>query len=306
MTGNNLALWKDTLIKKSILDFVERITDKESKDHIPEEERIAVFDNDGTLWTEQPLQVELFYALDRAKELAEINPALNNSPIFKAFLEMDLKSLVTFSKNDIINLLFQTHDGKSPEEFMGFVKKWFDTAIHPKFNFSYYNSSFKPQIELLNFLRSNGFKTFIVSGGGIDFMRTIGKKMYGIPENQIIGSSGKTKIEYNDNVPEIVRVPKLNSFDDKDEKINNIHLHTGKRPVFAFGNSDGDLAMLRYTLGGKNLNMALLLHHDDDVREVAYDKDFKISPLNLALEVADKEGIKVVSMKNDWMEVFNS
>lgn len=305
MINTILPSWNDTEIKNSIIDFVNKISDKDSKAFIPEEDRIAVFDNDGTLWTEQPLQVEIFYALDRAKALAEMNPDLKTSPIFKAFLEMDLKTLLTFPKSDIVNLLMKTHDGKTPEEFQKNVTNWFETALHPKFKCSYYNCTFKPQTELLQYLRDNGFKTFIVSGGGIGFMRAVAYKIYGIPEYQIIGSNGKTKIEYKGNVPEIMRQPVLNSFDDKDEKINNINLHIGKRPVFAFGNSDGDLAMLRYTLNNNYESMSLLLHHDDEVREVAYDKDFKISPLITALEVADKEGITVVSMKKEWLKVFN-
>ena len=304
MEKNSLLSWNDTEIKNSLIEFVSKITNKESSDFIPEEDRIAVFDNDGTLWTEQPLQVEFFYALYRAEKLAEANPVLKNDPVFNAFLNKDVKTLLTFPKQEIIELLFKTHDGKTPEEFKSYVKEWFDSAVHPLFKFSFYNTAFKPQLELLSYLKDNGFKIFIVSGGGVDFMRTVAEKIYGIPNERVTGSSGMTKLEYDGTVPVVVRLPQLRSFDDRDEKVNNIHLHIGKRPVLAFGNSDGDLAMLRYTLAGKGLRMALLLHHDDGVREVAYDKDFKISPLNEALNVAAAEGINVVSMKNDWKEVF--
>lgn len=304
MEKNILPSWKESPLKISIIDFVEKVTNASGPDFIPDADRIATFDNDGTLWTEQPLQVELFYALDRARELAVSDPDLNNSPLFKAFIQMDLKTIITFPKKDIIELLFKTHDGKTPEEFKSQVRQWFDTAVHPRFKFSFYNSAFKPQIELLDYLRENGFKTFIVSGGGIDFMRTVAEKMYGVPSFMTIGSSGMTKIEYDGSKPSVTRIPQIRSFDDRDEKVNNIHLHIGKRPVLAFGNSDGDLAMLRYTLAGEGLKMALLLHHDDDEREVAYDKDFKISPLDEALKVASAEGINVVSMKNDWNKVF--
>lgn len=303
---NILSSWNDTEIKKSIIDFVEKISKKDSGEFIPEVDRIAVFDNDGTLWTEQPFPVELFFAMGRAKDLADLNPDLKNSPLFKAFLDKDLKTVLTFSKKDIINLLFVTHDGKTPAEFESNVKDWFDKAVHPQFNFSFYNCVYKPQVELLHYLRENGFKTFIVSGGGVDFMRTVADKIYGIPSYNVIGSSGKTNIEYEGNKPVVTRIPELHSFDDKDEKVKNIHLHIGKRPVLAFGNSDGDLAMLRYILNGEGSRMALLLHHDDGIREVAYDKDFKISPLKEALEVAAKEGINVVSMKKDWSIVFNN
>ena len=304
MEKNSLLSWNDTEIKNSLIEFVSKITNKDSSDFIPEEDRIAAFDNDGTLWTEQPLQVELFYALYRAEKLAEANPVLKNDPVFNAFLNKDVKTLLTFPKQEIIELLFKTHDGKTPEEFKSYVKEWFDSAVHPLFKFSFYNTAFKPQLELLSYLKDNGFKIFIVSGGGVDFMRTVAEKIYGIPNERVTGSSGMTKLKYNGTVPIVVRLPQLRSFDDRDEKVNNIHLHIGRRPVLAFGNSDGDLAMLRYTLAGKGLRMALLLHHDDGVREVAYDKDFKISPLNEALNVAAAEGINVVSMKNDWKEVF--
>ncbi len=301
-----LASWNDSVIKDSITDFINRVTSKNSADFIPEENRIATFDNDGTLWTEQPLQVELFYALYRAEKLAEADPKLKNDALFNAILNKDVKTLLTFPKKDIIELLFKTHDGRTPEEFKSYVKEWFDKAVHPQFKFSFYNAAFKPQLELLNYLKENGFKNFIVSGGGVDFMRTVTEKIYGISSKCVIGSSGITKIEYDGTTPVVVRLPQLRSFNDKDEKVNNINHHIGKRPVLAFGNSDGDLAMLRYTLAGDGLRMALLLHHDDGVREVAYDKDFKLSPLNEALNVAEAEGINVVSMKNDWKVVFGS
>ncbi len=304
MTNNILPSWNDTEIKRSVLKFIERISDKDSEDFIPEENRIAVFDNDGTLWTEQPFPVQLLFALDRIKELAELNPEMKNSQPFKAFIEKDIKTISTFSKKDIMTFLFKTHDTKTPEEFESNVKHWFENAVHPRFKFSFYDSVFKPQVELLQYLRENDFKTFIVSGGGINFMRVVSEKIYGISSDRVIGSSGKTKIEYEGSKPLITRLPELGSFDDREEKVNNIYLHIGKRPVFAFGNSDGDLAMLRYTLAGEGLKMALLIHHDDSEREVAYDKDFKISPLREALEVAEAEGINVVSMKNDWNKVF--
>ncbi len=303
MNNNNLLSWNETPVKKSIIDFVQKVTDESGADFVPASDRIATFDNDGTLWTEQPMQVELFYAIDRAKELAELNPDLKNDPLFKALLELDFKTILTFPKKDIVDLLFKTHDGRTPAEFKSNVRHWFETAVHPRLKTSYYNTVFKPQLELLTYLKENGFKIFIVSGGGVDFMRTVTEKIYGIHADRVIGSSGLTKIEYDGTKPVVVRVPQLRSFDDREEKVNNIHHHIGKRPVLAFGNSDGDLAMLRYTLA-EGPGMALLLHHDDEVREVAYDKDFKISPLNEALNVAAAEGINVVSVKNDWTKVF--
>lgn len=304
VSDNVLPSWNNTGIKNSITGFVKKITEKNSPDFIPGEDRIAVFDNDGTLWTEQPLQVEILFALDRAMEIAEINPEMKKDALFSAFLNKDVKTMLTFPKKDLVDLFFKTHDGKTPAEFNKNVTDWFDKAIHPLFKFSFYNSAYKPQIELLNYLKDNGFKNFIVSGGGIDFMRAVTEKIYGISSERVIGSSGMTGVEYIGTKPVVLRLPKLRSFDDKEEKVNNINLHIGKKPVLAFGNSDGDLAMLRYSLSGNGSGMALLLHHDDGDREVAYDKGFKLSPLNEALNVAAAEGINVVSMKNDWMEVF--
>ncbi len=284
--------------------MVSAVTDETSPDYLLPTERIATFDNDGTLWCEQPLQVQFFYILDRIKEIAQLKPEMIDTQPFKAFLEKDLKTIHTFTKKQILEFVFTAMGEKTPEELESAVKSWFDTARNPKFNFSYYDCAFKPQLELLQYLRQNDFRVFIVSGGGIEFMRVISEKIYGIPTERVIGSSVKTTIVMDGTVPAINRLQELANFDDREEKILNIHLHIGKRPVLAFGNSDGDLAMLRYTLGGKGKRLSLLLHHDDAEREVAYDRDFIISPLNEALDVAAAEGIQVVSMKNDWAEVF--
>jgi phosphoserine phosphatase len=304
MNENILKSWNDSASRKSIIDLVESITREGSPDFVPMEDRVATFDNDGTLWCEQPLQVQFFYVIDRIKELADSNPEMKDTQPFKAFLENDHQTISTFTKKDLMEFLFTAMDEKTPEELAVEVKNWFETAKNPKFNFSYYDCAFKPQLELLDYLRANNFKVFIVSGGGIEFMRVISEKIYGIPTECVVGSSVKTTIVMNGTVPVINRIKELANFDDRDEKILNIHLHIGKRPVLAFGNSDGDLAMLRYTLAGSGKRLALLLHHDDAVREVAYDRDFKISPLNEALDVAAAEGIMVVSMKNDWSKVF--
>lgn len=304
MKEDILISWNDSASRKSIIDLVESITREGSPDFVPMEDRVATFDNDGTLWCEQPLQVQFFYVIDRIKELADSNPEMKDTQPFKAFLENDHQTISTFTKKDLMEFLFTAMDEKTPEELAVEVKNWFETAKNPKFNFSYYDCAFKPQLELLDYLRANNFKVFIVSGGGIEFMRVISEKIYGIPTECVVGSSVKTTIVMNGTVPVINRIKELANFDDRDEKILNIHLHIGKRPVLAFGNSDGDLAMLRYTLAGSGKRLALLLHHDDAVREVAYDRDFKISPLNEALDVAAAEGIMVVSMKNDWSKVF--
>ena len=304
MSEKKLPSWNETSTKKSITDFVDKITKEGSPDFIPEEDRIAVFDNDGTLWTEQPFQIQIIYCLDRIKELGEKDPELVKSQPLKAFYEQDWKTVSEMTKKDIYEFVVTVLDGKTPEDFKKLVVNWFDKAVHPQFKQSYYKCYYQPQIELLRYLEDNGFKNFIVSGGGIDFMKAVCTNIYGIPDHRIIGSSFKTKVEYNGNIPVLVRLPELNSFNDKDEKVNNIHLHIGKKPVFAFGNSDGDLAMIRYTLSKDN-GIAFILHHDDDGREVAYDREFKLSPLIEGLEVAVKEGLNIVSMNNDWQRVFD-
>lgn len=304
MSDNTLPSWNDTKIKKSIIEFVQNAVKEGSPGFIPEEDRIAVFDNDGTLWTEQPLQVQIFYCLDRIKTLGKANPALVATQPLKAFYEQDWKTIFAMTKQEIFTFFLTTLDGKTPEDYEKLVLDWFEKGVHPKFKFSYYNSAFIPQLELLRYLEDNGFKIFIVSGGGIDFMRAVSEKIYGIKVNRVIGSSSKLQTVYEGTKPVINRLLQLGSFNDKTEKVNNIHLHIGKRPVFAFGNSDGDLAMIRYTLSGDGAKIAFLLHHDDNEREVAYDKDFKLSPLVEGLEVAAAEGINLVSMKNDWNEIF--
>ncbi|MBL8006802.1 MAG: haloacid dehalogenase-like hydrolase [Ignavibacteria bacterium] len=304
MTDNYLNSWNETEIKKSITDFVTKVTAENSPGFIPVNERIAVFDNDGTLWTEQPLQVEIFYALYRMKILSGKDPSLKNTQPFKAFIEEDIKTLSTFGKKELLEIAFKSHDGKTPQEFYRNVKEFFENSVHPKFKFSYYNCAYKPQLELLDYLRANGFKIFIVSGGGLEFMRVVTEKIYEIPNERVIGSTTATEVVYDGTKPVINRLPQLSNFDDKEEKVLNIHHHIGGVPVLAFGNSDGDLSMLRYTLNSSEYNLALLLHHDDASREVAYDKDFVLSPLNEALKVSAAEGIRVVSMKNDWNEVF--
>ncbi|MBK6506587.1 MAG: haloacid dehalogenase-like hydrolase [Ignavibacteria bacterium] len=304
MKEDILKSWNDSTARKSIIEFVKNVTTEGSTDFVPIKDRVATFDNDGTLWCEQPLQVQFFYVIDRIKVIAESNPEMKDTQPFKAFLEQDLKTISTFTKQQLMEFLFTAMGEKTPEELASAVKNWFETARNPKFNFSYYDCAFKPQLELLDYLRANDFKVFIVSGGGIEFMRVISEKIYGIPTDCVIGSSVKTEIVMNGTVPVINRLKELANFDDREEKVLNIHLHIGKRPILAFGNSDGDLAMLRYTLAGNGKRLALLLHHDDAEREVAYDRDFKISPLNEALDVAAAEGIQVVSMKNDWTRVF--
>lgn len=301
--NNILPSWNDGENKSAIIDFVKKVTTK-GADFVSEENRIATFDNDGTLWTEYPMQIEIFFTADRIRELAEENPEMKTTQPFKAMLEKDFETLKSLGKKGLMELVIKSHHAESPGDFNKMVSEWFTTAVHPKYKILCKECTYKPQIELLEYLRANGFKTFIVSGGGIDFMRNITQEIYGIPTEQVIGSSVKTKLNADGKNIDIKRIPELNSFDDREVKALNIHLHIGKRPIFVSGNSDGDLKMMQYALSGDKPGMAMLIHHDDAEREAAYDRDFKLSPLSEALDVAKDWGINVVSMKNDWKKIF--
>ena len=300
----DLVSWNDGPAKQAILDFVARVTDESGADYVRPPERIAVFDNDGTLWCEQPMQVQVFFLIDRVSELAAEDPALAQRQPFKALLANDLATLRALGKPALMELAFATHAGMTVEAFEEIARAWFAVARHPKLARPYTEVVYRPQVELLGFLRNAGFKTFIVSGGGIDLMRAVAEDIYGIPPEQVIGSSAKLRFEMQGERPVLMKLAELNSFDDREVKPQNIGLHIGRRPILAFGNSDGDLAMMRYTLGGPGARLALLLHHDDAAREVAYDRDFKLSPLQDALDKAGEYGITLVSMQRDWKTVF--
>lgn len=304
MTSHALHSWSDCPARTAIIDFVSKVTDKDGQDYVPPAERIATFDNDGTLWCEQPMQVQLFFLLDRVKQLAEKHPAIKDRQPFKAFLTNDMATLHSLGKRAMMELFFATHAGITEDEFEAVARKWFETARHPKFDRLFKHCTYQPQIELLDYLREYEFKTFIVSGGGIDLIRSFAEEAYGIPREQVIGSSAKLHFEMQSDHGVLTKVAELNSFDDREVKPQNIGLHIGRRPILAFGNSDGDLAMLRYVKTGAGARLALLLHHDDAVRETAYGPEFKLSPLMEALERAGEYGITVVSMKNDWRTVF--
>jgi phosphoserine phosphatase len=280
------------------------VTRQGGPDFVPPAGRIATFDNDGTLWCEQPLHVQVFFLIDRVKELAAKDPTIAQRQPFKALLEHDLKTLYGLGKQAILELVFTTHSGMTDEEFVEIAHRWLSTARHPKFGRLFKECVYRPQIELLDYLRLNGFKTYIVSGGGVDFMRAYAEEVYGIPQEQVIGSSVKMRFEITDKGGVLMKASGLNSFDDREEKPQNIGLHIGRRPILAFGNSDGDLAMLRYTKGGAGARLALIIHHDDADREVAYNRDFRLSPLGEALDKAKEYGITVVSMRRDWNAIF--
>jgi len=299
-----LESWRDGATKSAILDFVARVTDSSVRDYVPPAARIAVFDNDGTLWCEQPVQVQVFFLIDQAKRAVERDPALGQRPAFRALLAHDLAALHALGKPGIGELFAATHAGMSMDEFEATATDWFRTARHPRLNRLFSQCIYQPQVELLEYLRSNGFSTWIVSGGGMDLIRIISEQAYGIPRGQVIGSSAKLRFEFREGRGELMKLPELNSFDDREAKPQNIGLHIGRRPILVFGNSDGDLAMMRYAKTGPGPSLTLLLHHDDAGREMAYDRDFKLSPLTEALDRADEYGTRVVSMKRDWAAVF--
>jgi phosphoglycolate phosphatase-like HAD superfamily hydrolase len=299
-----LASWRSGPVKSAIIDFVNRVTRTEGPDFVPASERIAVFDNDGTLWCEQPLQVQVFFAQDRLKSLADRYPELRARQPFKAFLEHDLKTMHELGKRGVFAVAFMAHAGVTETEFAETASAWLASATHPKLGRLFTQCVFQPQLELMGYLRSHGFKTFIVSGGGIDFMRAFAEEIYGVASAQVIGSSVKTRVNINGDRVDLMKLAELGTFDDREVKVENIGLHIGRRPILAFGNSDGDLAMLRYTKAGPGARLALLLHHDDGEREFAYDRAFRLSPLAEALDHAPDYGITVVSMKHDWEKVF--
>ena len=306
MATNPLPTWNDGPARAAILDFVTQVTQEGGRDYVPPAGRIATFDNDGTLWCEQPLQVQVIFTQDRLKALAAKDPTLKDRQPYKAFLELDLKTLFELGKKALFEIAFATHAGVTEEEFAAVAQTWLATAGHPTLGRLFTQCVYQPQLELLDYLRANGFKTFIVSGGGIDLMRAFAEEIYGIPPEQVIGSSVKTRFEVRGDRGVLVKLAELGTFDDREVKPQNIQLHIGRRPILAFGNSDGDLAMLRYVKSGEGPRLALLLHHDDAEREFAYDREFTLSPLAEALDRAAEYGITVVGMKRDWKAVFDS
>ncbi|MBT2135928.1 haloacid dehalogenase-like hydrolase [Croceibacterium sp. LX-88] len=299
-----LPSWNPGRAKSVLLDFVARVTDQSGADFVPPADRVATFDNDGTLWCEYPLQVQVFFLVDRVKALRDADPSVGDRQPFKALLEHDAATLHSLGKQGLMELFAATHAGMSEEEFGRVAHDFLATAKHPKLGTLFSENVYRPQVELLKFLRGNGFRTFIVTGGGIEFVRAISEQRYGVMRDEVVGSNDKLQFEIVDGKAQVKKLGELNSFDDREAKPANIALHIGRRPILAFGNSDGDLAMLRYALGGEGPRLALLLHHDDAEREFAYDREFHLSPLAEALDKADAYGIVLTSMKTDWAEVF--
>lgn len=302
--GDPLPSWNEGAAKRSIIVFVNRVTQPGSPDFVAPEQRIATFDNDGTLWSEQPMYFQLFFAIDRVKAMVPMHPEWKDKQPFKAVLEGDFKTVLSGGEHALFELVMATHAGNTTEEFSQAVKDWLATAKHPKTGRPYTDMVYQPMLELLAYLRVNGFKSYIVSGGGIEFMRPWTEGVYGIPPEQVIGSSIKTKFEIRNGQPVLVRLPEVNFIDDKAGKPVGINQHIGRRPIAAFGNSDGDLQMLQWTATGKGARYVLIVHHTDAEREWAYDRKSKIGHLDKALDEALHKGWTLVDMKKDWKVIY--
>jgi phosphoserine phosphatase len=299
-----LPSWNDGPAKMAIIEFVMTTIDTGSPRFVPPQERIAAFDNDGTLWAEQPMYFQLLFALDRVKALAPQHPEWEEKEPFASLLKGDVKGALAGGERAMLEIVMATHAGMTTEEFAQTVQAWITSAKHPKTGRLYTEMVYQPMLELLAYLRANGFKPFIVSGGGVEFMRPWVEKVYGIPPEQVIGSSIKTKLEMRDGKPVLVRLPELDFIDDKEGKPVGIQRHIGRRPIAAFGNSDGDLQMLQWTAAGTGRSLCLYVHHTDAEREWAYDRTSSVGRLDKGLEEAKTKGWTVVDMKNDWKRIF--
>ncbi|WP_244441712.1 HAD family hydrolase [Rhizobium grahamii] len=300
-----LPSWNDTAPKASIIAFVEKVTKEGSPEFVSEPQRIAVFDNDGTLWVEHPMYTQLAFALDRVKALAPQHPEWRTKQPFKAAIEGDMETLASSGDKGLLELLMATHAGMTVDDFQKVVTDWLSTARDPRFNRPYTELAYQPMVELLAYLRANGFKTFIVSGGGIEFMRPWTEKVYGVPPEQVVGSSIKTEFRMQDDMPTLFRLPDVNFIDDKAGKPVGINQQIGRRPIAAFGNSDGDLEMLQWTtMAGAPARLGMLVHHTDAEREYAYDRNTEFGRLDKALDAAAIAGWTVIDMKADWKTIF--
>ncbi len=304
--GDPLPSWNNGSAKQSILNFVTTVTREDSPDYVPAPQRIATFDNDGTLWCEQPMYVQLAFALDRVRAMAPMHPEWKEKQPFKAVLDGDMKRLSEAGERGLLELIVTTHAGMTTDEFVRVVKEWLANARHPKFNRPYTDLIYQPMLELLTYMRTNGFKTFIVSGGGVEFMLPWSDEVYGIPPEQVVGSSIKTRFQMRRDIPLLFRLAELNFVDDGPGKPVGINEHIGRRPIAAFGNSDGDLEMLQWTTKTGGRRFGMIVHHTDGEREYAYDRRSIFGQLDKAMDVAALNGWIVVDMKDDWNRVFQS
>jgi phosphoglycolate phosphatase-like HAD superfamily hydrolase len=299
-----LPSWNDGANKQSIVSFVAAVTKEGSPDFVPAQQRVATFDNDGTLWCEQPMYVQLAFALERVKALSNQHPEWKEKQPFKAVLDNDITALAASGEKGLLELVMATHAGMTTEQFATIASDWIKTARHPRFKRPYTDLVYQPMLELLAFLRANGFQTFIVSGGGIEFMRPWTERIYGIPPAQVVGSSIKTEFKMKDGHPELFRLPAIDFIDDGPGKPVGINAHIGQRPIAAFGNSDGDLQMLQWATLSGGRRLGLIVHHTDAAREYAYDRKSHFGKLDKGLDAAKANGWTVASMKDDWNKIF--
>jgi hypothetical protein len=299
-----LPSWNEGTTKKAIIAYVDNVTDSLSQDFIPVADRIATFDNDGTLWSEQPIYFQFFFALDRVKAMAGDHPEWKTKQPFKAVLENDMPALMKQGEKGLLQIVMATHAGMSTDEFEKIVSEWITTAQHPTKKKAYTELVYQPMLELLDYLRKNEFKVFIVSGGGIEFMRPWTERVYGIPKDQVVGSSIKTQYDYNNGNPVLKRLAELDHYDDKDGKPVGINRYIGRKPVFVGGNSDGDLQMMRWGDSNTFKSFQLYVHHTDSIREWAYDRTSHIGTFNEGLDEAKAKGWTLADMKNDWKIIY--
>jgi len=304
LKGDPLPSWNDGPSRKAITSFVERTTRHGSADYVAPAERVAVFDNDGTLWAEQPMYFQLAFAIDRVRAEAANHPEWKTTEPFRSILDGDIKAALAGGEHAILELVMATHAGMTTDQFARTVAEWASTARHPTLNRLYTECTYQPMVEVLEYLRAHGFKTFIVSGGGAEFMRPWVGRAYGVPPEQVVGSSGKTRFEMRDGGPVLVKLPEIGSIDDKDGKPININLHIGRHPIIAFGNSDGDQQMLEWTAANRGPSLCVLVHHTDAEREWAYDRNSPIGRLDTALDEARLRNWTVVDMKEEWKVIF--
>lgn len=303
-TKDPLPSWNNGTTKSAIIDYIKSVTSDGSASFIPIEDRIATFDNDGNLWAEQPAYFQLFFALDQIKAQEDDHPEWKDQEPFKSVLNNNMDGVMKSGMHGLMEIIMNSHAGTTSEDYRAAVSQWLSSAKHPRFGVGYNELIYQPMLELLDFLRANQFKVFIVSGGGIDFMRVWATEAYGIPSHQIIGSSIKAEFSYSDGKAEIIKIPELNFIDDKEGKPVGIYQHIGKKPVFASGNSDGDLQMLQFCDSNSYPSFQLYLHHTDEEREWAYDRDSHIGKLDKGLDEARAKGWTVIDMKKDWKIIF--
>jgi phosphoglycolate phosphatase-like HAD superfamily hydrolase len=303
-SADALPSWNDGAAKRAIVAFVGRVTKEGGPDFVPVAERIATFDNDGTLWAEKPIPFQLMFAFDRVKAMAPQHPEWKTKEPFASLLNGDMAGVAASGERGVLQIMAATHTGMTTEEFTQTVQEWIASARHPQTKRLYTEMVYQPMLELLAYLRANGFKTFIVSGGGVEFMRPWAERIYGIPPEQVVGSSGKLKLDTRDGRPVLIKLAEIDLIDDKEGKPVGIQNRIGRRPIAAFGNSDGDLQMLQWAMAGPGARFALFVHHDDASREFAYDRADKLQKFNVGWDEAIAKGWTVVSMQRDWSTVF--